>query len=79
MEQTTLTPAKCFVRDLVDGQEVDSIFLVRAQSRRQKRSGEPFLKLQLGDVTGSVEAVVWDGVVRKEFTSRSPLSRGCIM
>jgi len=62
MEQTTLTPAKCFVRDLVDGQEVDSIFLVRAQSRRQKRSGEPFLKLQLGDVTGSVEAVVWDGV-----------------
>jgi 3'-5' exoribonuclease len=62
MEQTTLTPAKCFVRDLVDGQEVDSIFVVRGHTRRQKRNGEIFLKLQLGDVTGSVEAVVWDDV-----------------
>jgi 3'-5' exoribonuclease len=62
MEQTTLTPSKCFVRDLVDGQEVDAVFLVRAHSRRQRRSGESFLKLQLGDVTGSVDAVLWDGV-----------------
>jgi 3'-5' exoribonuclease len=62
MEQTTLTPAKCFVRDLVDGQEVDAVFLVRGHSRRQRRSGAFFLKLQLGDVTGSVEAVLWDGV-----------------
>jgi 3'-5' exoribonuclease len=62
MEQPTLTPTKCFVRDLVDGQEVDSVFLVRQHSRRQRRSGESFLKLRLGDVTGSVEAVVWDGV-----------------
>jgi 3'-5' exoribonuclease len=62
MEQTTLTPTKCFVRDLVDGQEVDAVFLVRAHSRRRRRSGESFLKLQLGDVTGSVEAVLWDGV-----------------
>jgi 3'-5' exoribonuclease len=62
MEQTTLAPQKCFVRDLVDGREVDAVFVVRAASRRQKRTGEPFLKLQLGDVTGSVEAVVWDGV-----------------
>jgi 3'-5' exoribonuclease len=62
MEQTTLTAAKAFVRDLVDGQEVDSVFVVRDLARRQKRNGEPFLKLQLGDVTGRVEAVVWDGV-----------------
>ena len=62
MEQPTLIPTKCFVRDLADGQEVDSIFVVRARNRRQKRNGEPFLKLQLGDATGSVEAVVWDGV-----------------
>ena len=55
-------PAKSLVRDLVNGQEVDSFFVVRAHSRRQKRNGEPFLKLQLGDVTGAVEAVVWDGV-----------------
>ena len=61
MEQTTLTPAKCFVRDLANGQEVNSVFVVRAHSRRQKRNGESFLKLQLGDLTGAVEAVVWEG------------------
>ncbi len=64
MEQPTLTPAKCFVRDLADGQEVDAIFVVRARSQRQKRNGELFLKLQLGDVTGAVEAVVWDDVAQ---------------
>jgi 3'-5' exoribonuclease len=62
MEQPTLTPAKCFVRDLVDGQEVDSTFVVRGHSRRLRRNGEAFLKLQLGDVTGSVEAVIWDDI-----------------
>lgn len=54
--------AKTFARDLLDGQAVDSVFLVRDRSRRQKRNGDDFLKLQLGDVTGQVEAVVWDGV-----------------
>jgi 3'-5' exoribonuclease len=62
MEQTTLTPTRCFVRDLCDGQEVNEVFVVRAHSRRQKRNGEPFLKLQLGDNTGAVEALIWDGV-----------------
>jgi 3'-5' exoribonuclease len=62
MEQPTLTPAKCFVRDLADGQEVNSIFVVRAHSRRQKRNGETFLKLRLGDLSGSMEAVVWEEV-----------------
>jgi 3'-5' exoribonuclease len=54
--------AKQFVRDLGDGEVVDSVFVVRDRSRRRKRSGEDFLKLKLGDVTGAVEAVVWDGV-----------------
>jgi len=62
MEQPTLTQEKAFARDLTDGQPVDSFFLVRERSRRQKRNGDSFLKLKLGDVTGSVEAVVWDGV-----------------
>ena len=69
MEQTALIPeevaapaVKLFVRDLCDGQLVESVFLVRDLSRRQKRNGDPFLKLQLGDVTGAVEAVVWDEV-----------------
>jgi 3'-5' exoribonuclease len=62
MDQPSLIPPKCFVRDLVDGQEVDSVFAIRARNRRQKRNGEAFLKLQLGDATGSIEAVVWEGV-----------------
>src|SRR3954466_9386842 len=56
------TVAKAFVRDLVDGQQVESPFVVRDRTRREKRNGEAFLKLQLGDVTGVVEAVVWDAV-----------------
>jgi 3'-5' exoribonuclease len=62
MEQPTLIPAKCFVRELADGQEVDSFFVVRGRALRQKRNGESFLKLQLGDVSGVVEGVVWDDV-----------------
>lgn len=62
MEQPTLTPDKVFVRDLADGQAVDTVFVVKERTRRTKRNGEPFLKLQLGDVTGQVEAVVWDSV-----------------
>jgi 3'-5' exoribonuclease len=62
MEQQTLIAAKLFVRDLVDGQTVDSVFAVRERARRQKKNGEAFLKLQLGDLSGCVEAVVWDDV-----------------
>jgi 3'-5' exoribonuclease len=62
MEQTSLTPTRCFVRDLADGQEVNEVFVVRAHSLRRRRNGEPFLKLQLGDSSGAVEAVIWDEV-----------------
>ena len=66
MEQATLTSTRCFVRDFVDGQEVDEVFVVRGRTVRQKRNGDPFLKLQLGDLTGSVEAVMWDNVKEAE-------------
>jgi 3'-5' exoribonuclease len=62
MEQPTLIGASESVRDLVDGQTVDSVLEVRDLQRRQKKNGEPFLKLQLGDATGQVEAVVWEDV-----------------
>lgn len=53
---------KLFVRDLVDGQLVDSSFVVRQLERRQKKDGQPFLRLVLADRTGEVRAVMWDGV-----------------
>jgi 3'-5' exoribonuclease len=62
MEQTSLTAAKAFARDLCDGQDVDSVFVVQECSRREKRNGDGFLKLQLGDASGRFECVVWDDV-----------------
>jgi 3'-5' exoribonuclease len=65
MEQAILIPTlteKVFARELVDGQLVEAAFVVREVSRRAKRNGDAFLKLQLGDVTGRVEAVCWDDV-----------------
>ena len=62
MEQPALIWENTLVRDLIDGQAVDSVFVVRELSRRQKKNGEAFLKLRLGDVTGTVEAVAWDRV-----------------
>jgi 3'-5' exoribonuclease len=58
--ETLPLDAKLFVRDLSDGQAVDTYFLVRERARREKRNGEAFMKLQLGDNTGTVEAVCWD-------------------
>ncbi|MBA2514474.1 MAG: HD domain-containing protein [Solirubrobacterales bacterium] len=67
MNQPALSPqfdppalAKVFVRELAGEQAVDSVFLVRERVRRSRRNGEPYIKLKLGDVTGSLEAVAWD-------------------
>jgi 3'-5' exoribonuclease len=51
---------KVFVRDLSDGETVDSFFLIRERIRREKRNGDAFMKLQLGDSTGIVEGVCWE-------------------
>ncbi len=63
MDQPTLTAAK-HVRARPGGRPArwTRVFEVRALTRRQKRNGEPFLKLQLGDVTGAVEGVAWESV-----------------
>jgi 3'-5' exoribonuclease len=53
---------KVFARDVVDGALVESVFVVRDRNRRQKRNGDDFLKIQLGDATGVLEAVVWEEV-----------------
>jgi 3'-5' exoribonuclease len=58
--ETLPLQGKVFVRDLCDGDSVDSFFLVRERARREKRNGDVFMKLQLGDSTGTVEGVCWD-------------------
>jgi len=42
MEQPTLIPTKCFVRDLADGQEVDTAHL--AAARRTSDEGQEGLR-----------------------------------
>jgi len=48
------------IRELGAGQQVGSVFCVRERDLRQKRNGEPFLRLVLGDSSGTVEAVSWE-------------------
>jgi 3'-5' exoribonuclease len=48
------------VRDLIDGQDVDLVLLVRGREERSRRDGERYLKLTLADRTGTLAAVLWD-------------------
>ena len=51
----------CFVSNLQDGQTITTYFLVSAKEIRTTREGKPYLRLELGDSTGRVEARMWDG------------------
>jgi 3'-5' exoribonuclease len=48
------------LRDLSGGERVEAVFAVRERELRQRKSGEAFLKLVLGDRSGSIEAIAWD-------------------
>jgi 3'-5' exoribonuclease len=50
------------VRDFADGCEVAQALLVREAEVRARRDGGEYLKLMLGDRTGTVPAMIWDGV-----------------
>jgi 3'-5' exoribonuclease len=60
-----------FVRELTDGCDIDQVLLVREVEVRQKRDGGEFLKLSLADRTGSVSAMIWDGVAELQPHVRS--------
>ncbi|HZU60753.1 MAG TPA: HD domain-containing protein [Solirubrobacteraceae bacterium] len=51
------------VRDFVDGCEIAQALLIREVEPRTRRDGGEFLKLTLGDRSGSVPAMIWDGVL----------------
>ena len=53
-----------YIRDLRDGTTVDQVLLVRDRELRQTRAGAEFMTLSLSDRTGSIRAVVWDGLDR---------------
>ena len=51
-----------YVRELKPNQVITTTFLVHLKDVRQKKSGEPYLSLLLGDRTGEVDAKMWDNV-----------------
>ena len=51
-----------WARDLLDGQVVEGVFAVRERELRQRKNGGQWLKLAICDRSGTVEAVVWEGV-----------------
>ncbi len=54
------------VNELSDGTEIDQVLLVRAIERRSRRDGGDYLRLQLGDRTGMVVAMVWEDLTETE-------------
>ncbi|HVR04480.1 MAG TPA: HD domain-containing protein [Solirubrobacteraceae bacterium] len=51
-----------FINELTDGAELDQVLLVRELERRARRDGGDYLRLLLGDRTGAVAAMVWEGL-----------------
>jgi 3'-5' exoribonuclease len=50
-----------FVSDLQADQSITTFFLVCEKEVRATREGKPYLRLELGDRTGSIEARMWEG------------------
>jgi 3'-5' exoribonuclease len=59
-EAPAAPPMRVCLRDLEDGQRVKGVYAVRQRELRRKRNGEPWLRLVLGDASGSAEAVAWE-------------------
>jgi 3'-5' exoribonuclease len=49
-----------FLNEFSDGMEIDQVLLVREAERRQRRDGGEYLRLHLGDRTGTVVSRVWE-------------------
>ena len=49
-----------FVADLNTEQSITSFFLVHEKEIRNTREGKPYLRLELGDRSGTIEARMWD-------------------
>jgi 3'-5' exoribonuclease len=58
--EATETAVRVPLRDLEDGQRVSGVYAVRERELRRKRNGEPWLRLSVGDATGTAEAVCWE-------------------
>ena len=51
-----------YVNELEPNKVITSSFLVQSKEIRQKKSGELYLSLMVGDRTGDLDAKMWDNV-----------------
>jgi 3'-5' exoribonuclease len=65
------TVPNVLVRDLTDGQDLDQVLLVREVDVRTKRDGAEFLRITFADRSGSLTAMVWDGVEQVRSVCRA--------
>jgi len=63
-----------FIADLNSEQSITTFFLVHEKEIRSTREGKPYLRLELGDRSGTIEARMWDqfdvaakGINRDDF------------
>src|SRR5260370_26118085 len=49
-----------FITDLGSEQSITTFFLVREKEIRNTREGKAYLRLELGDRSGTIEARMWD-------------------
>jgi 3'-5' exoribonuclease len=59
------------INELTDGVEIDQVLLVRESERRPRRDGGEYLRLRLGDRTGSVACMVWEELAEVEELARA--------
>ncbi len=52
--------ARRFVDSLADGDNVDEVFLVLDKQLRSNRNGNPYIQVDLGDRSGSINARMWN-------------------
>src|SRR5258708_379649 len=67
-----------FIADLNSEQSITTFFLVHEKEIRNTREGKPYLRLELGDRSGTIEARMWDqfdvaakGISRDDFVKVS--------
>src|SRR3972149_1414289 len=63
------------VNELKSDTEITSSFVLRNKQVFQKKNGEPYLRLTLGDKTGEIQALMWDNLPKTEDIKTDDLLR----
>lgn len=59
------------IEELADGEDVVAVYIVHESRRGETRARKPYLRLVLGDRSGTIQAMVWDEAERWEPVCRT--------